>query len=656
MRPTSRGAASAVERARAEVEAAARARRAARREIAVEQRERARTVDVESGVTRVLYGPLRVEVERGALRAADDIAPAPIDYARRASRGWVFVANSAVYASETFTGRLRPLGAFRCLRAEGQTVVPEVSRERVTLSLHGGGVLWSDGDALHEFEDRDAVSLAWRDASRGAAIIGYRTLRVTRDGGAHWRAVDLRGETPVRVEGDDGGLRVVTDVGTRRIDDHDDLVAVDGASDVSSRLVACDVTADDGARLRSLDARLYDVAPEGPTAVCERRRAAVPLPWRAPAFALDVASVTPTDGDPAWNVPSASRSVLGGREARTALDSGAVAAVASLVMDRRRQGVQPVSLAWRGEDELGAFASRSRVRTPDGLIFGGQWTVAAATRRGLLFELSARVSGATNADSEDYVDDLFWFSSNAVLRTRVHLSGAGYIAGSVALSDGGAMVLGRLEVGRSRRCDGPLGEVNTSVAYALHLGPDGSERARRTAVDDPASRDVVGLGELDGRWGLVVAERAEPERLALLPLGGGEVPLGRWSFEGVPSPCGARAVGAARLHLLEAAAETSNTLSGVHVGTRPEGYDFADARDVSFEHVGERVCVRRVWASHLAGSYEVDFEDVRDVRAAVRFDARGDHMAGTFDDGERVASLRATVVAAPPPVARTPGE
>lgn len=646
MRPVSRRASPAVERARAE---AASASRAARRPIAVDQRDRPRVIDREGAITRALYGPLRFEVEGGAVRAADDIAPAPIEYARRASRGWLFIASDAVYASETFTGRLRPLGSFRCFFTEGQAIVPEVSRERVTLSLRGGGMIWSDGVTLREFEDRDAVSLAWSDASRGAVIVGHRALRVTRDGGAQWRAVEMRGEVPVRVEGDDAGLRVVTDVGQHRIDDHDELTAAATLERAVPQFHQCDVATDEDALRRDLDARSYDVATEAaPAAVCERRRASPPASWRAPTFALDVASVAPTNGDPMWNVPSPRRSVLARREGLTALDSGTVSAVASLAIDRHREGVQPVSFSWRGEDDLGPFASHARASTPDGVLLGAQWVLVAATRRGLLFELSTLPTGSTPADSVSYTEELFWFSSSAVRRTPVGFAGAGVIAGSVALPDGGAIVLGRLAVERARRCDGPLGEVSARVAYALRLGPDGSERERRAAVDDDASRKVVGLGELDGRWGLVVAERAEPERLTLLPLEGGEAPFGRWRFEGVPSPCGERAEGAARLHLIESIAETNNTLSGVHVGPRPEGYDFADARDVSFERAGERVCLRRVWGSQRAGAFEFEFEDVRDVRASVRFEARGDHMEGTFDDGERVASLRATITAASP--------
>ena len=641
MRPSSRSTAPAIERARAEVAAAERARQAARRGIAEDQRERPRVVDTEGAITRALYGPLRFEVERGAVRAADDIAPAPIDYVRRAARGWVFIARDAVFVSETFTGRLRPLVR------EGQLVVPEVSRDRVTLALHGGGMLWSDGATLHEFEDRDAVSLAWSDASRGAVILGHRALRATRDGGAHWRAIDLRGEVPVRVEGDDTGLRVVTHAGVHRIDDRDELTSA-VVERPRATFLQCVAPTNEGPILRELEARTYDVAPEAPLAA-QREGSDSRQSWRAPSFALDVPSVALTGADPTWSVPSPTRSVLGSREARTALDSSTVAAVASLTIDPHREGPQLISLAWRGEDSHGPFASRTRARTPVEILLGGQWVLVAATRSGLLFELSARPPGVRiGDDSALFRTELFWFGSNSVRRTPVTPGGAGNIDGSVALPDGSVIVLGRSLSERAKRCDGPIGEVWTWVAYALRLGPDGVERGRRAAVDDVASREVVGLGELDGRWGLVTAERADRERLTLLPLDGGEVPLGRWRFEDTPTACGARVDGVATLHIFGNSSDVGSPLRGVRIGPQPARNDFAEAISVSFERVGERACVRRVWATQRAGTFEFDFEDVRDLFGAVRFEARGDHLEGAFDDGERNASLRATIIAAPP--------
>ncbi len=659
--PLGRGVAPAVSRARTEHEAAERARRASLPHVPTDQRERPRAVLTEGGVTHGLLGPLRFDLERGAATPAEQITPEPIDAAVRAAHGWVFVTHSAVYASATFTGRLHLIRSYACAPEsaggppiDSPAITLHPSRGRAAITAAVEGALWSDGTVAHELELPGAVGLAWRDEAHGAAIVGYRRLLTTHDGGGTWREVDMRGEVPVMVQGDAQGLSVNTDRGVRRVDANDALGPLDDSTPDRARglpyAMDCDVPGDALAAVTRLVERGYEAMSAPPRERCRRARA----PWTSPSFSVRVSAVTrANEGDATWRVAGATPSPFGTPRGRTWAETDVVPALVQVTAPAGVRADARVAFAWRGEDDRGPFSPTARATTPHGLLDGERWTLVAATRRGLLFEISAQEPGTEGSEApyEHMRTDLFWFSNGAVRRVEMRPSGAGRVVGAIALDDGGAVVLGGAYVERAGRCEGAPVVQSRMVTYALRLGPDGAELARRTSVDvtparasvDATPAQVVGLGVLDGRWGLVVAGRDVPDALTLLPFGGGEVPFGRWRVEGAPAVC-ADDVGSATLHVLRSDDVGATDEPRVRIVARDDREDLASARLVTLERAGDAVCVRRVWGAHRAGAYDYDAEDVRDLWGAVRFTARGGRLEGRFDDGARVATIEGAVI------------
>jgi hypothetical protein len=599
-----------------------------------ERRDAARLVETEGPVRHVLAGPVRVDVTGDALAPADDITTDTLTIALHAARGWIFVTRRGdVYRSDTFTGRLRPLRALWCDTAAGTSPVAFESRRRVVvMSADARAMLWSDGDALHAVDVPGAVAMAWQSESRGAVIVGYRTLRATRDGGRTWRDVDLGAALPLAVIGREGGLYVDTTEGTRLLDARDALTPA--------------ALADDPWMLPLM---------RGVESVYERGYARAPAPIERCAHAPEPATVNawnsphliaylPTRRTEGMALPSAPRgapSPFGTLRGRAFADTRNVPAVVSITRPDDPAVGHPVALAWRGEDERGAFTVRVQTRAPVEVPVRAHWAVVAATRVGLLCAIPALAPGATADDNTPAASDraLFWFTAAGVRRLSVGLTAASSIS-ALALDDGGLMLLGRTERPSRPFAPGP------AVVLAIALAPDGSVRAQRSVVDASMLRWVVGLGERGGRWGIVTAEHATPDALTFLALDGADEPYGAWAFAMVPAVCGARDATAPRLHLFHRDDEGNEhgELSAT-LGPQFDGPEYAYARLATFER-GARgaTCVRRVWGVRQIGdAQDADGSYVDDLWGAFRLTARGGRLVAVSDDAHTVATFPMTL-------------
>lgn len=180
-----------------------------------------------SDLTLVRAGLLRCVVDaRGMLvAAADDVLDAPFEPLRLASGTWVFVtSHNEVFASDRFTGPLRPLGA-----------APRNARRKPPggrlVFVAPDGTFWTtDGvsalaQALTPPSTRD---LAYVDASTGAAIV-HGGVMLTRDGGLRWTPVAVPGESSVwSVNVDAGRLFVETSDGARILTPSGELAEAPG--------------------------------------------------------------------------------------------------------------------------------------------------------------------------------------------------------------------------------------------------------------------------------------------------------------------------------------------------------------------------------------------------------------------------------------------
>lgn len=669
-RPFTRGSRASVERARVEAEAAEARRVAALPRVPADQQRGHRTFGAEGGTSHEAVGPLRFDRRGAALAAAEDVPERPIVFARKAARGWVFVTDrDEVYVSPTFTGRLRAVRTLGCPAPAAPPVPPGPaappadeaafaalgnaadlmnaprrrrrpadasplvwrSSGRAAFSLRGRA-LWSDGASLHEAGAPDVVTLAWKDETHGARVIAHRALEVTRDGGATWRAVDLGGADPLTVEGEGGALRAVTSRGVLLL--RDDGEAEPVAAPAAEEPERCD--ADDRilVEAQARFARGYTrVAPARAECVEEAARD----PWEMARLVAHLPTVGPPHNMPEWVVPRGRSSPLGTARSRAFVDTRAVPAVVSAVRPDDPARGHPITLAWRGGDGRGAFAARVATTAPREIPVTSAWRLVAATRTGLVVEAERRLE--RTAEDEQTARALYWFGAAGARRLEASPGERDKVL-AMAFDDGGALVVTApdWEPSAFGRCGGARPFEPPRVAVAVRLDPAGAVVARRDVATGGGFHPVVGFGQRGDRWGVAVGDG---EGLTLLPFDGGEVAFGAWAMEGEPAACRAPAVD--RLHLITGAAEGEDLLP-VTIGPQGDGPDFAEARLVTLERAGERVCVRRLWGvQHLYDTSDGDGEDVGELYGAARFEARGDGVAGVFDDGRRVAPVSASL-------------
>lgn len=637
----------------------------------------------DEGVVRRVAGPLRYE-QRGRDRTiADEVTPWPIAFARRASRGWLFVTTHAqVYASPTFTGHLTPLRAFGC---EADDAAPRAPRHsagapraepvhderpafelpvafesegRAVLRAPDGALYSSDGATLDEVTVPEAVAAAW-SGRRGAVIVGLRALRYSDDDGATWREVALDDAAPLGVAGEGGDLFVYTTAGWRVIDASGALAAPARRPRFAREQTFETETAN---RLGpELQAR-YLRAPSPPDRCPAQRDPGAP--WSPPRFV----GVMPTrQGEITY--PQGRIAPLGTPRGRAFADTSAVPAVVSVSRPDHPQPGHPVTLLWRGEDLRGPFVGRAQTAAPVEIPVTSKWTLIAAARTGLLFAIEALAPGqraqtpAATEDDRGAADpaastarDLFWFSSTGVRRIALPRVVDGGSLRAVNTDDGGVVALALADEDPSPDAVEPSPEpLLATLLVALRLGPDGAERARRTVTLPFATRQLVGVGHAGAAWGVVAADRAHPGNYALTPFEGPEQPLGAWGLDGVPRPCGARAAGAATIDVVrggDSDDERERDQLAVTIGPQGDGPDFAEERVVTFERTGETTCLRRVWGVQRVQSYtDADHdggEDVGDAWGAVRLNARGRGLTGAYDTGARIATASVTLAATVP--------
>ncbi len=660
-RPFTRGVGPIVARATTAAGDAERRRIAALPPIPEELRGQPQVVDEEGPVQHALAGPLRLDLRGDAFTAADDVPSQRIAHAMRAARGWIFVTDSGdVYASATFTGKLRPLRALGCARRpppprpqvpgfenqrgglmlmQRDTPTFEVfeSVGRVAFKTAEREVVWSDGASLHTLDVAGAVAVAWTSLTRGAVIVGYETLKTTRDGGRTWREVDLGGALPVDVAGTAEGLFVDTSDGRRRIDEHDALTPAQRANEHEALLSPMPIST-------NVFARGYDrVAPP------QRRRCAQradePDGWQGPGFVAHLPMREDRYGSQDLALPRGAPAPFGTPRGRGFASNEMVPAVVSIARPDNPSPGHPVTLSWRGEDERGAFNLRISTTAPREIPVEAPWKVIAVTRAGLLCAIDLRTES-------DYPMAMahYWFSAAGARRVSLPFPRDAYLDG-VSLPDGGVVLLAhtQLDPWHPRRFNTRTAK---SVACAARLSPDGAVSDRRCAVDSADVRDIIGLGQDGDRWGLVTAERATPEALTFRALDGATTPFGEWTFSDTPAVCGDEVI-ATRLVLFGTAAERDEIPPfSIQIGPQMDGPAFAQPRLVTVERSprGGSACLRRVWCTERLEEIDLgNGEYVDDLWAAFRLNARGGRLTGTLDDGRRIATVPVTLDQDAPP-------
>lgn len=626
-------------------------------------------VAAEGDLRHVLVGPLRVDVQGERVTPADDAAPNTLQYALRGPRGWLFATvEGDLYASERFTGRLRPLRRLGMLRAAVRPVefgvvddqngyveegpepppppvdprfplVPEVfpSVGRIALRVpFAGEILWSDGLSLHTLDLPGAVALAWSSESRGAAIVEHRRLVATRDGGHTWREVDLGDELPRTLEGRDDGLFVETSAGMRRLGDDDALTpAAHGhAPDAPTVQTALPPAL--------LLARAYDrvASPEGAPLT---PYATGDFPWRPQGFAVRLPErVSPHDVHETV-LPRGVASPFGTTRSRCVANAGYFPAVVSVTGADAPSTARPMTVAWRGEDARGPFSSRLTLRPTDAVPEATHWETVTATRSALLVKTSVEDPLAREGDLGARAIALDWLSPSGARRLELGLSSVSEAEG-LPLDDGGAVLLVHANHAMLYS-DGPhpARPLIANTACVVVLAPDGRVRARRCEAFHWLERRVVGLGERNQSWGLVMDDTAAARGLTFVALDGTRSPFGAWN-DGSVAVCDAPSENTQRLHLMlgDPTGFLGDAMStAIQVGEQPDRDRFAYLRVVTFEHAaqGGPTCVRRVWSTRWLGNTD----DQRARWAALRLAARDGHLVGTFDDGQTIAAVPASI-------------
>jgi hypothetical protein len=509
---------------------------------------------------------------------------------------------------------------------------------RIAFSLRGVA-LWSDGATLHTVDAPGLRALLWRNEEHGAMIAAHGTLRTTHDGGATWRDVPLGDAAPLDLSSDGGALVVTTSEGRRTL--RDDGTLAPTAPPLALRASPC-------ATLLSVPASVHSLFERGYTRVDAARAECVtpptePASWEPPTVVVHLPRAGGPDQMESWVTPRGRPAPLGPPRTLTVVNTVGVPALVSATRPGDPSTGHPMTLAWRGEDERGAFSVRISITAPREIPVTASWRLVAATRAGLLVEAAAVADGTTpNADIDltQCPPDLFWFSAAGERRLHVTPAGDEHPVG-LALPDGGAVVLWRDEPRvHEDSCEGATVAAPPGESVVLHLDASGGVVARRNVFTSGARRPLIGLGQSGERWGAVVADGAA---LTLLPLDGGSVPFGAWSLGDTARACGAT-VGD-RLHLLGGMTDEHDDDLAVTIGPQGDGPNFAEPRLLTLERAGGGACVRRVWGvQRLYDTADEDTgEDPGERFGAVRFTARGGRLVGPFDDGRRIANVSVTL-------------
>lgn len=565
-------------------------------------------------VSHVVVHSVRFDLRGGSVTAASDVPDGPIADAVRVERGWVFVTHGGgVYASETFTGRLRALGA--------QVVCPGEHVARVQRSfgravIHGRGLYESDGATLVRVDEEGVSARAWQSPTRGAMIVRHRTIRVTDDGGRTWRDSAVTNERDVAIDliGRPEGVFAYTTRGWERLDlggapparaEHAQVFASERAWAPSAELSQTLVRAASRSFTRVFaDSRECN---PGERDVTHARTQGASFELAPPLAPVD-------EGTAEMPVVPAGRAApLGAGAAQSHGRTGDGAAVLAA-----SHGGRDVLFA-RGEDDDGGFTlSAIRASRP-----GDRPLVA--TRRGVLVARAARV----------FLGPIEWLSAAGSRAITPPLDLVVTSAVGFARRDGGAVVsvdLSRPSVGVTT---GPLHtpyEDAVTLRWLVELSPAGEVRRERFVVPEDVPGVFVGMGERDARVGFVTARRDDANEMTFHPIEGADEPFGRWDVTTVPAPCAPASPRSVRLHTFRGFGATDAFPHRITVTLGGREVDFARPAHAVYglatTSPDATTCLRSVWGTLQEPTV-----------GTVRVNARGGRLVGTYDDGRHVATL-----------------
>jgi hypothetical protein len=313
-------------------------------------------------------------------------------------------------------------------------------------------------------------------------------------------------------------------------------------------------------------------------------------------------------------VPAGRSAPLGAGAAQSHGRTGDGAAVLA-VSHRGRE-----ALFARGEDDDGSFTlSEVRASQP------GDRPIVA-TRRGVLV---ARASRAF------FMGPLEWLGVTGSRTITPPLDLVVTSAFGFARRDGGAVVsvdLSRRSVGVTT---GPLHtpyEDAVTLRWLIELSPVGEVRRGRFTVPEDVSGVFVGIGERDARVGFVTARRDDANEMTFHSIEGADEPFGRWDVATVPAPCAPSSPRSVRLHTFRGFGAVDAFPHRITVTVGGHEMEFLRPAHAVYglaETSPEApTCLRSVWGTL----------DERSV-GAVRVNARGGRLVGTYDDGRHVAPL-----------------
>lgn len=651
-RPFERAIEPVVRRDVARREAAEQERVAGLPRIAPNEVSEARRVSVEGDVTHVILGSVRVDlVGNNRVTTSSEATASPILQALKGPRGWLFATYDTVYASERFTGPLRLVREFPEVRRVPAALTPprhelpivlHRSHGRLAVTVDHTQNFTSDGSDLRRLDDVPTRSMAFDGERRGARIDTGLRVSTTHDGGDSWQALDTRAEVPVRIEGRDDGLFLVTAGGTRRIEPDGALVPVTDAVE-PNEAHRCGPNPD-AVVLHEAVARAYERAP-GSAWNTSTPSARDELPWHGPLrLDLSFSAHGPLSDDNARYTarPSQMLGTLPGRVFMAGAEAP-MPVMASLLSRIPPAPGSRVSLVWRSSDERGAFTPRIQTTAPreviDGSLWEALWPILGATRAGVLIETSVRMPPPTRRYDTETERALYWLSARGARRVRPLETVD--VRGFVALDDGGAVVLFEQHF-PDPRCDHRPSSLEVSVAGAIELSPDGAERRRMYVGTLPTRRALVGLGRVGAEWGVVVSERGQRDALTVVLPDGHERPFGAWSLPETPRLCGPSRPDAPRLHLFSCVAD--DDLSPVEVSSRQGESDLEiDVSEGVFERDAQGVCVRAVMLYASGDGYSDESENGGTAQDTIRLFARDGALVGTHDSGTFVAPARAEI-------------
>ncbi len=572
------------------------------------------------GTQHVVLGPMRVDLRAGLAVAADDRPAEAIIAAVPGYGTWLFAsADGTVARAETFTGRLRVIGAMPCGALAVQATVGRLVMRDPT------GAWWStDGSgapAPLRVPGR-AMAVAFAGRQRGAAVLEGGSLVVTHDGGASWRVAGGGSDVAWEVAGDALGLSVAGGLGIQVITADDRLSPV-GDPPSPRPVVERDQNAVAAAALRRTDvlpAHRCDAMPRDSSA-------GGGLQWSIGTGEFDCSE----GGSHAARLTPSVGSLLPGEDHRS---MGPVAGLRAHGVARDR-----VTLVWRGEDAEGTYARVARgallpcppgpdqdARSDGGDPSethpqGGGLTLVAASRAGALVRCTDQTAAR------------YWVPVTGPVVLVPDTLFPGLRGGDpplyVPLADGSLVESVALAPATHWPQDRRLGACSEPVAIfaAQQIGPDGSVVARRTLAL-PVRPGAIAVYQ--GTWWIAVQRIDDPGTMRLFPPGDG-TPVDLSGPQGASGlPCeGAPAPGSVMLW------QPSSTLW------------FSSAAAVDFEgDQGPYMSgASAVWETSLRGTCLRHVEATADSFRYVRLSARpGGVLAGAGDDGLTVRRVRCRYV------------